>query len=382
MINSVCGVGSTGRICTDLANQLTKKGHTVKIAYGRGRAGDSFSDYAVKIGSDFGVKLNGIKARIFDNEGFNAKSATRKFIKWAENYNPDVLHLHNLHGYYLNVELLFKWIKTRPNMKVLWTLHDCWAFTGHCSHFDYIGCGKWKDGCFKCVQKGEYPKSLLLDRSKRNYERKKKAFLGVKDLQIITPSKWLKSVVEKSFLKQYSVEAIYNGIDIDVFKPTKSDFKKAHGLENKKIILGVASVWTERKGFYDFIKLSKIIDEDTRIVLVGVNNKQLNVLPNNVLGIKRTNSVKELAEVYSASDVFFNPTYEDNYPTVNLEAQSCGTPCLTYRTGGSPESVPNENVIEKGNYKEVLEKLNKELKIKESDFSKNSMIEGYLKLIN
>ena len=382
MINSVCGIGSTGRICTDLANELTKKGHDVKIAYGREQASNKFSDYAVKIGGRFSVKLNALKARLFDNEGFNAKRATKKFLKWAEEFNPDVLHLHNLHGYYLNVELLFKWIKSRPNMKVLWTLHDCWAFTGHCSYFDYANCDKWQIECCNCPQKRKYPKSIFKSNAKNNFIKKKMAFCGIENLQIITPSKWLKGLVKNSFLKEYEVKVVYNGIDVNVFKPTISEFKKVNNLEHKKIILGVANVWEERKGFSEFIELSKLIDGDTRIVLVGVSDKQLNVLPNNVLGIKRTNSVDELVEIYSASDVLFNPTYEDNYPTVNLEAQACGTPVITYKTGGSVESVPNENVIEKGNYKEVLEKLNKKLKIKESDFSKNSMIEGYLKLIN
>ena len=180
MINSVCGVGSTGRICTDLANELTKRGHEVKIAYGRGKCDSKHKDYAVKIGSEFNVNLNGLIARIFDNEGFNAKRATKKFVKWAEKYNPDVLHLHNLHGYYINVELLFKWIKSRPNMKVLWTLHDCWAFTGHCSHFDYVGCNKWQTACCNCFQKCEYPKSILLDKSKNNYLRKRKRLQALK----------------------------------------------------------------------------------------------------------------------------------------------------------------------------------------------------------
>ena len=322
---------------------------------------------------------NALKARLFNNEGFNAKRQTRKFLKWAENYNPDVLHLHNLHGYYINVELLFKWIKSRPNMKVLWTLHDCWAFTGHCTHFEFVNCSKWEKECHNCSQKKIYPKSLLMEKSKSNYERKKKAFCNVKDLQIITPSHWLKGVADKSFLKEYKITVVNNGIDLSVFKPTKSDFREKYNLKNKKIILGVASVWTQRKGFYDFIKLSKIIDENTHIVLAGVNDKQLKILPKNVLGFKKTFTINELAEIYSASDVLFNPTYEDTYPTVNLEAQACKTPVITYKTGGSVESVPENNVINKGDYKELIVKLKQDLPILEIKNNKQDFCLEYLK---
>ena len=378
MINSVCGVGSTGRICTDLCDTLEKNGHEVKIAYGRGEAPLNYKENSYKIGSDFLVKLNGIKARLFDNEGFNAKSATKKFLKWVESYNPDVLHLHNLHGYYLNVELLFKWIKSKPNLRVLWTLHDCWAFTGHCSHFESVNCEKWKNSCLNCSQKCEYPKSLFNDNSKNNYIRKKKAFTGVKNLEIITPSNWLKEKVEQSFLKEYKVTAINNGIDLEIFKPTDSNFKEKYNLQGKKIILGVASVWTKRKGFYDFIELSKILPEEYQIVLVSVSKKQKNILPKNILGIERTSGIKELVEIYSSAYVLFNPTYEDTYPTVNLEAQACGIPVITYRTGGSVESVPNKNVLEKGDYKGIIEKLKEELPILEIKKGKKEFCSDYL----
>jgi len=244
-------------------------------------------------------------------------------------------------------------------------LHDCWAFTGHCSHFAFAKCNKWKEHCESCPQKGMYPTSLLKDNSYDNFERKKAAFTGVRNMTLITPSKWLGDLVSESFLGEYPVEVKYNTIDTSVFKPTPSDFRKKYGLEDKKIILGVASAWSERKGLYDFIKLSSMLDENYTIVLVGLTEKQLEELPEGIMGIRRTNSVQELAEIYTAADVFFNPTYEDNYPTTNLEAQACNTPCVTYRTGGSVESVPAENVIEQGELEAFIALLSSELSVNE-----------------
>ena len=379
MINSVCGVGSTGRICTDIADVLTENGHECKIAFGRKAAPERYQKYAYRITSDNGVKINALKARLFDNEGFNATGATKKLVSFIKEYNPDVIHLHNLHGYYLNVEVLFDYLK-KANKKVIWTLHDCWAFTGHCPNFQHPICDKWKTGCFDCKRKGKYPKSFT-DKSERNYNKKKQIFCGMKNLTIVTPSEWLAGLVKKSFLGQYPVKVINNGIDMLVFHPTESDFKERNGLKDKKIILGVANVWDESKGFNDFIKLSKQISDDYRIVLVGLDEKQLGALPKNILGIARTNSTKELAEIYTAADVLFNPTYEDNYPTVNLEAQACGTPVVTYDTGGSGESVPKENVIAAGDLYGFLKLEKSSLKVKYIDKrNKLLFIDNYLKL--
>lgn len=343
LINSVCGIGSTGRICTDLAQQFEKEGHTVKIAYGRSATvPEKFQKYAVRIGTDFDVKLHALQTRLFDTHGFGSKRATQKFLAWAGEYNPDLVWLHNIHGYYINVEMLFDWIKSRPNMQVKWTLHDCWAFTGHCTHFMVVNCNKWQTCCEKCPQLRCYPASFG-DNCATNFERKKIAFTGVKNMTLITPSKWLADLVKQSFLKDYPVEVVYNTIDKTIFKPTPSDFRQKYGLENKKIVLGVASVWSENKGLNDFIKLAHMLDDKYAIVLVGLTEKQIKSLPKNCLGIKRTNSPQELAAIYTAADVFFNPTYEDNYPTVNLEAQACGTLVITYDTGGAKETICSAN---------------------------------------
>lgn len=356
-INSVCGIRSTGRIVTDLAEYYTVQGNEVKIAYGRETVPEKYRKISYRIGTDFDVKVNGLKARLWDNEGFNAEQQTNEFVKWADNYNPDLVWLHNLHGYYINIEILFRWIKTRPNMEVRWTLHDCWAFTGHCSHFSYVKCDRWKEKCFQCPQKKEYPKGLFLDNSFENYRRKKKAFCGVENMTVITPSKWLADLVKQSFLKDYPVEVVHNTIDTDVFRPTPSNFREHYGLQDKKIVLGVASSWGERKGMYDFFKLSELLDISFRIVMIGLSGEQIKKLPSSIIGIERTNSSSQLAEIYTAADVFVNLTYEDNYPTVNLEAQACGTPCITYRTGGSVESVPEDNIVEQGDLNAMVSKI-------------------------
>ena len=242
-------------------------------------------------------------------------------------------------------------------MEVKWTLHDCWAFTGHCCYFDMVRCNKWQTMCQACPQKTSYPATNIFSNCKDNFQKKRRAFTGVKKMTLITPSNWLADLVKKSFLKEYPVEVIYNTIDKNVFKPTPGNFRENYGLADKKIVLGVASVWDKRKGFDDFIKLADMLGESCAVVLVGLNEKQLKNLPDNIIGIKRTNGQKELAEIYTAADVLVNPTYEDNYPTVNLEAQACGTPVITYRTGGSPESVPDENVVDVGDIDQLAKKI-------------------------
>ena len=356
MINSVCGIRSTGRICTDLAEELEKQGHECKIAYGRETVPEKYKKYAVKIGNSLSVKIDALKTRIFDNAGFNSTRATKKFIKWVKEYDPDVIHLHNLHGYYINVKVLFDYLK-KCGKKIIWTFHDCWPFTGHCTHFENVGCNKWQKRCYKCSQKKEYPKAIVFSRAERNYYRKKQTFTNVPNLTIVTTSKWLTNLVNASFLNEYNSQEITNGIDVTAYKQKKGSFKERYKLNGKKIVLGVASSWTKEKGLYDFYKLSKTLSEDFKVVLIGLTKQQLNSLPCEILGIERTNSIQELIEIYSEASVFVNPTYNDTYPTVNLEAQACGTPVVTYKTGGSPESVPNSNVIEKGNIEALRSRI-------------------------
>lgn len=354
MINVVCGIRSTGRICTDLATALEAQGHEVKIAYGRENVPEQFQKYAVKIGTDLDVKLHGVKARLLDGAGFGSKKATEMFIEWVKEYDPDVIHLHNIHGYYINVEALFNYLKT-CGKKVIWTLHDCWAFTGHCAYFDYVGCEKWKTGCNHCEQKNEYPARIGPDRSKQHYAIKRDLFTGIKNITLVTPSQWLADLVSESYLSEYNVSVIHNGVDIEVFKPTQNNVHEKYNCVGKKIILGVAAVWDRRKGLDTFIELADKLDDSYQIVLVGLTKEQSEKLPKNIIGIERTNSVQELAELYTAAYVFVNPTLEDNYPTTNLEAIACRTPVITYDTGGSGESaVMFGKSVQRGRVNELI----------------------------
>lgn len=340
LINSVCGIRSTGRICTDLAQKFEKEGHEVKIAYGRvEEVPEQFQKYAVKIGNDLDLKLHALRTRILDEHGFGSKKATKAFLKWADQYNPDLLWLHNIHGYYINIEMLFDWIKSRPDMQIKWTLHDCWAFTGHCSHFSVVQCEQWKKQCEHCKQKERYPASKIKDNSYLNFKRKKAAFTGVKNMVIITPSKWLANFVKQSFLKEYPIEVQYNTIDLNVFKPTENDFRKKYYLEEKKVILGVASTWDDRKGLDDFIELRKLLDDSFVIVLVGLSEKQIEELPEKMIGIKKTNNITELAEIYTAADVFVNPSREETFGLTTVEAIACGTPVIVYKDTACEEII-------------------------------------------
>lgn len=389
-INSVCGVGSTGRIATDLYKIIEEQGHECKIAYGRGTAPEGID--SIKIGSKLDNYTHVFKTRVFDKHGFGSISATKKFIEEVREYNPDVIHLHNIHGYYINIEFLFNYLKG-VKKPVVWTLHDCWAFTGHCAHFDYVGCKKWKNGCYDCVQKKEYPSSKVMDNSKFSYEKKKELFTSIDNMTIVTPSKWLANLVRQSFLGKYPVEVINNGIDLDVFKPTESNFRERYGLEDKFVVLGVASIWSERKGLKYFVELEKLLSDDYKVVLVGVSDKQKKELSDNIIAITRTNDVRELAEIYTIADVFVNPTLEDNFPTTNLESLACGTPVITFDSGGSIECINYSTgiSIEKGGIENLFSKIelmnNNEIEISREDcfkrakriYNKNNL---YIKYIN
>ncbi len=356
-INSVCGIRSTGRIAGEIAEEYEKQGHKVRIAYGRESVPEKYARFARRIGTEAEVRRNALSCRLFDNDGFTARQATREFLNWADEYDPDLLWLHNLHGYYINLKLLFDWIKARPAMEVKWTLHDCWSFTGHCTYFTVAGCDRWKTHCCQCPQKREYPSSYVMDQSSIHFEKKRALFTGIGKMTLITPSRWLADLVRQSFLSDYPVIIRNNTINTDVFKPTQSNIKEKLGLEDKHIVLGVAAQWQTAKGYDDFLALADRLPENYAVVMVGLTAKQREALPKRIVGIERTNSAGELAALYTAADVFFNPTYEDNYPTVNLEAKACGTKVITYKSGGSPESVEPDCVFEPGDLDAALAKI-------------------------
>lgn len=359
-INVVCGKGSTGRIVTDIYHSILENGGKCRIAYGRYKADTSIN--AIKFIDDLDVYLHAILTRLTGKHGLFSSKATKRLIEDIKQFDPDIIHLHNIHGYYLNYKLLFEFLKEydRP---VVWTFHDCWPFTGHCAYYDITGCDKWKTKCSKCENFKAYPASYV-DSSESNYQLKKKLFTEIDNLTIVTPSKWLADEVKLSFLKDKSTKVIANGIDLSKFNPLESDFRKKHGIENKKMLLGVASPFGKRKGFSDFIKLKELLDEEYVICMVGLTKKQLEKLPEGIIGIERTDSIKQLAEIYSTADIFLNLTYEDNFPTTNIESLACGTPVLTYDTGGSPSIIDKTcgRVIEKGNLFETVEEIKRMIK--------------------
>ena len=335
-INSFFTVGGPPRIVNGIYDTLIEEGHECKIAAAREKV--YVQQHSIRIGSNLDIKINALKARILDNEGFSAKGATKKLIKEIEAYNPDVVHLHNLHGYYINLEILFNYLKKRGGA-VVWTLHDCWAFTGHCAYFDYAQCEQWRTGCKRCRHKRSYPSSYLFNRAKYNFQRKKAIFSMLDNMTIVTPSRWLKDLVKESFLGKYCVKVIPNGVDLKVFKPKDIARGAVEEKREKKIILGVAQVWDQRKGLKYFLELNEIMPKTWKIVLVGLSGQQLKSLPTSMTGLGKTKSVEELVELYNMADVFVNPTLEDNYPTTNIEAVACGTPVVTFSTGGSPETL-------------------------------------------
>lgn len=334
--------GSTGAVMRQANEERRALGDECWLMWGRGRKAEN--DHEFNFGSQSGVYLDALRTRLDGRAGFHSRAATRRLLSKLDEIRPDVVHMHNLHGYHVNVEMLFAWLAVHEEVRVKWTLHDCWAFTGHCAHFQYVGCDKWREGVCDadCPQLNSYPKTFSKSSCTWGFEHKKACFtqLPADRMTLVTPSHWLEGLVKESFLAKYPVEVRHNAIDKTVFKPTPSDFRERYGIGNRFMVLGVASPWTERKGLGDFVQLSKELDpEQYAIVLVGLSRKQIKRLPQEIIGLERTSSPKELAAIYTAADVLFNPTREDNYPTVNLEAEACGTPVITYDTGGCEETI-------------------------------------------
>lgn len=329
-INTTCGQGSHGKICVQLAKEYIAQGHECMIAYGRNSVPDEAASLAIQIGDKLSIYGHVLLTRLLDRHGLGSRQATKRFLQWADEFAPDILWMHNIHGYYLNYPMLFQWIKSRPGMEVKWTLHDCWAFTGHCTNFSACKCEKWKTGCESCIQKKEYPNSFLVDFSKRNYRHKMDAFLGVDNITLYTPSNWLANIVRQSFLGVYPVQVMENPVDHSVFIHRRSSFRENHQLEDKIIVLGVANAWQRSKGLDDFIALAGMLDEKYKIVLVGLTKRQKQGIPPKILGLGKTNNAIELAEIYSSADVFVNPSVEETFGMTSYEAALCETPIVVY----------------------------------------------------
>ncbi|GHT66749.1 glycosyl transferase [Bacteroidia bacterium] len=348
-INVSTNIGSTGRIAEDIGKTAIAHNYESYIAYGR--TARKSQSKLIKIETSLGIKLHGLISLLLDKHGLASVFATKKLIRKIQQISPDIIHIHNLHGYYINYEILFGYLN-KLNIPVVWTFHDCWPITGHCSHFDAVNCNQWKSECNNCPNQKGYPRSLFRDNSKANFYKKQEFFSSCKNLTIVTPSVWLANIVKQSYLREKKSMVINNGIDINIFQPIQyNQILKKYSIPNKFIILGVANTWNKRKAYNDFLELNKLINDEYVIVLVGLNKKQKEKLPAGIIGISRTENIGELAQLYSAAGVFMNPTWVDNFPTTNIEALACGTPVITYNTGGSPEAVSIETgfVVEKGN---------------------------------
>lgn len=362
-INPVVRIStSTGRIMQEIGELAMRNGWESYVAYSKGRDGiRTCASHTIPVGNKWDTWMHGLETRLFDRHGLASVSVTCDFVKKLKEISPDIVHIHNIHGYFLNYPILFEYL-SKSGIPVVWTVHDCWLYTGHCYYYSYIQCNKWKNGCGDCPQKRKFPASWWMDRSAQNYQDKREVFTAMPydKLTIVPVSDWIRREMGRSFLKNYSFRVIHNGIDTEIFKICDGDdVKKKYGWQGKHLLLGVASIWSEEKGLGDFIKLAQQLREDEVIVLVGVTKEQKNQLPRNMYGIQRTENIEELARLYSAADVFVNPTWQDNYPTVNLEAIACGTPVVTYRTGGSVESVTEDTgfIVEQGDVKGLLDSV-------------------------
>lgn len=356
-INTTVNVGSHGRIAEEIAETAISQGWDSYIAYGRKMGKMQSSSNLIRIGGRWGIWWHVALTRLFDLHGLCSVRATRKLIKKIEAIKPGIIHLHNIHGYYLNYKILFGYLAS-TNIPVVWTLHDCWPFTGHCSYFDYIGCSKWKDECTMCPLTRDYPRSLFLDGSGRNYRVKKEKFGSIRNLTLVCVSHWLKSMTEESFLKKKNLLAIYNGIDTSCFYPYENTakVKKKYGLEGKTVLLGVANVWTEIKGLKSYIALRERLPEQFVFVLVGLNRQQIRTLPQGIIGIGKIYNPGNLAELYSCADISLNLSVQEALGMTTIEALACGTPGIVYNITGCAELVTEETgvTVEKENI-EALE---------------------------
>ena len=358
-INSV-DYGSTGNIAKDIVNYSIQTGYSNVLLVPKTRQNILHKDEnVVTFGSILTRSVSSLLCWISGYDicfnFFNTISLLLKINK----YKPDIIHLHNLHNMYLNVGLFFKYLKAKQ-IRVIWTLHDCWAMTGHCPHFSFENCQKWKTGCFNCEKINQYP-SVLCDKSKSVWIKKKKYFSSIERLIIVTPSLWLKDLVKQSYLGNFDVKVINNGINLCVFKPTKSDIRTKLGIRDDQImILGVAFGWNSRKGLDDFINIAKQIDSKVyRVVLVGTDDEVDKILPKTIISIHRTHNQHELVELYSSADLFLNPTREEVLGLVNIEAQACGLFCVAYNTGGVSECFNNESgkIVKYGDFSQMLSEV-------------------------
>lgn len=356
-IDSCLGIGSTGRIAEGIATAARKSGWDTYMAHGARYIGKT-EQIPIMVGSKLDEYQHKLNSLILDNHGLNSRLATKKLINRIVEIDPDIIHLHCIHGYYINYEILLSFLAEYSH-PVVWTQHDCWAFTGHCAHFEKIKCQKWKTGCKNCELKHAYPKTICLDRSSRNWNLKKKLISNIKDLTIVSVSKWLDSIVHESFLGDKSSRVIYNGIDRNIFQHRESTLRDEFQLQNRLILVGVATSWSEAKGLNDYAELSKVLDPQYKIVLIGLNESQRNKIPSSILGLPRTNNTIELAQWYSAADIVLNLSYQETFGLTTVEGLACGTPGIVYNSTASPELITPQTgiIVEPGNIDAIIDAI-------------------------
>lgn len=356
-INVTCNWGSTGRICEGIAETANADDWDCYLAHGARYVNVSaFPAYSV--GSKWSNYRHVIYSMLTGRHGLGSNRETHELINYINDLKPDIIHLHNIHGYYLNYKILFEYLRDLGT-PVVWTLHDCWAFTGHCAHFDHIGCNKWKTQCKHCPLIHYDYKSLYFDNSTYNYNLKRQLFTSIPNMQIVSVSKWLGNLAGESFLGKYNVRTIYNGIDTEIFKPQESDIKKSLGIENKKMLLAVGTSWDKNKGLYDYIELSKKLSADYRLVLVGISPKIKKFLPSNIISIERTHNTSMLVDLYSAAEIVLNLSYLETFGLPTAEGLACGTPGIVYNKTATPELLSPDTgvVVEAGNIEDVLKAI-------------------------
>jgi putative colanic acid biosynthesis glycosyltransferase len=354
-INSVLNTGSTGRVVEQIGQFVLSKGWESYVAYGR--ISNVSASRSIRIGGKIDIAIHGVKSRLFDKHGLGSVSATKSFLGEIQKINPDIIHLHNIHGYYINYSILFAHL-AHANIPVVWTFHDCWPLTGHCSYFSDIECIKWKVECHICPKKKYYPTSLFIDNSCNNYKLKRHFFTSLSNMTIVSVSQWLGGIIKESYLSEFPIHVINNGIDLKTFSPKTGhlELKKKYGIAGRDILLGVATVWDARKGLEDYYSLSKILPDKYTIVLVGLSEKQKKHLPPNIIGIKRIEVVKDLAEIYSVADIVLNLSYQETFGMTTVEGFACGTPGIVYNCTASPELITKGTgiIVDAGNIEQLV----------------------------
>lgn len=355
-INVDANNGSNGSIARDIGSIALAKGWKSYIAYGR-RAIPSDSEL-IRIGNNIDIGIHGVITRLFDLHGLGSIITTFFFLRKVKKIKPDIVHLHNIHGYFINYRMLFKYL-VKEDIPIVWTFHDCWPFTGHCGHFVAYKCEKWKEQCGNCPATHYYPASLFLDNSTFNFKLKKKVFLSAKDIHITTVSNWLYGLVKQSFFSNYPISVVYDSVDTSTFKYTESNLREVYGLQRKFVLLAVAANWTKAKGWNDYISLSRILPQDCVIMLLGVKDDEIKELPKEIIGVPRVEGKQKLAEYYSMADVLLNLSYQETFGMTTAEAMACGTPGISYNVTACPELLTPETgiVVNAGNLQQVLEAI-------------------------